>query len=628
MADDKPKVDLESFSTLFGDLSLRALEKMSDTISNQITPKSNPAATTSQTHNKPSIEEEHSQPSPDSQESAITPPVPAELDETKLVGQEVAKQGIKKIIDVSALNQERQRRGLKVKGVSFHAVFHGNPGTGKTTFARLYAQKIRQLGLLKTGHLVETSRDGLVAGYQGQTAKQTREVIEKALGGVLFIDEAYSLKQGKDDTYGQEAIDTLVKYLEDHRDNLIVILAGYTDEMRQFLATNPGLQSRIPNDIPFSDYTPSELFNIFQIFAQSAGYDSDSHAAEHIKERLAIARKGPNFGNARVVRNLFEEAVTQQATRLAEQDLKSLTETDLSTLRYPDVTADAKDRNLIPPTSDIGNSHLHNQELAALIGLEPIKTEIAKLQDFVNIAKLRTGDTKTLDLTLHMVFYGNPGTGKTTVARLMGAIFKDLGLLTSGHLVEVDRAGLVAEYAGQTATKTRKIIADALGGVLFIDEAYSLFRPGSNDTYGQEALDTLLKSMEDERSRLVVILAGYQGPMMRFLHGNPGLKSRFGRILAFPDYNLPELERIAELMLTKAGYRLAAGSSKALTNALEQAMADCAATGDYFANARCVRQILEDSYQRQASRLAASGNTANLDEGTLQSLEASDFGKL
>lgn len=244
-------------------------------------------------------------------------------------------------------------------------------------------------------------------------------------------------------------------------------------------------------------------------------------------------------------------------------------------------------------------------ELNELIGLEGIKREVSNLINMVTIHNLRKQNgLKTVDMSLHMVFSGNPGTGKTMIARLMSRIYKSLGVLTKGHLVEVDRSGLVAGYVGQTATKTSEVIQKAMGGVLFIDEAYALTSGKADNDFGQEAVDTILKAMEDNREDLVVIVAGYDGLMDEFIHSNPGLESRFNRYLHFDDYTIDEMMAILDLQLKKGQYQLNDGAKTAVRDYIVDANTGSIA----FGNARGVRNVFERLLIAQANRLAESAD--------------------
>lgn len=242
------------------------------------------------------------------------------------------------------------------------------------------------------------------------------------------------------------------------------------------------------------------------------------------------------------------------------------------------------------------------KELDELIGLDGIKKEVNNLINMVTVHKLRQQHgLKSIDMSLHMVFSGNPGTGKTTIARMMARIYRCLGVLSKGQLVEVDRSGLVAGYVGQTAGKTMKVIESALGGVLFIDEAYSLTSKSEND-FGAEAIDTLLKAMEDHREDLVVIVAGYDGLMDGFIHSNPGLESRFNRYLHFDDYNTDEMLKILELQLIKGQYFLEDDAQVAAREYIEASNTSSIS----FGNARGVRNIFEKLLVEQANRLSSA----------------------
>lgn len=237
-----------------------------------------------------------------------------------LVGLKQVKSQLKSLVGFLAVNTQRRESGLKIAPVSYHCVFTGNPGTGKTTVARILARIYKQLGILEKGQLVETDRSGLVAEYVGQTAVKTNKIIDKALGGVLFIDEAYTLAQGGDNDYGREAIATLLKRMEDDRDKLVVVLAGYTREIEHFIDSNPGLRSRFNRYVKFDDYSEDELYQIFMQQARKFDYRlaPDAEAALHELLAREIATRANDFGNARFVRNLFEKVIERQAVRLSQ----------------------------------------------------------------------------------------------------------------------------------------------------------------------------------------------------------------------------------------------------------------------------------------------------------------------
>lgn len=264
-----------------------------------------------------------------------------ELEE--LIGLVSVKQAVRQLADMTHIRNVRESRGMKVAPMSYHCVFTGNPGTGKTTVARIVAGVYKELGVLKKGHLIEVDRAGLIAEYVGQTAVKTNKVIDSALDGVLFIDEAYSLVAGGKEDFGGEAIATLLKRMEDDRDRLVVILAGYTDEMRQFIESNPGLQSRFTRYIEFPDYSVDELEAIFLAYAEKNQYFCTTGAQESLRTRLqeAVERRDRTFGNGRFVRNLFEHVIEHQAARLAgyadltEQVLEQITTEDVTSVFLP-----------------------------------------------------------------------------------------------------------------------------------------------------------------------------------------------------------------------------------------------------------------------------------------------------
>ena len=252
------------------------------------------------------------------------------------IGLEAVKKEVRNLINMVTVYQMREKNGLPTTDLSLHMVFSGNPGTGKTTIARLMARIYHSLGILSKGQLVEVDRSGLVAGYVGQTAIKTSKVIEKALGGVLFIDEAYALNGKGENDFGQEAIDTILKAMEDHRDDLVAIVAGYDGLMDQFIHSNPGLESRFNRFLHFDDYSPDELMEIFRMQCKKGCYTLEGQAAEMVRDFIVEENTDPvSFGNARGVRNIFEQILVHQANRLAgmeqvtKEDLMKITPTDV-----------------------------------------------------------------------------------------------------------------------------------------------------------------------------------------------------------------------------------------------------------------------------------------------------------
>jgi S1-C subfamily serine protease/AAA+ superfamily predicted ATPase len=572
-----------------------------------------------------------------------------ELDQ--MIGLSSVKEEVNKLLAGIEVERKRREQGLPVAKVGRHMVFTGPPGVGKTEIARALGEIYRSLRVLRKGHVVEVQRADLVAGYIGQTAMKTLDKCKEALDGILFIDEAYSLAgEGKD--FGHEAIATLTKFMEDNRDRIMVIAAGYPNEMRRFIATNPGMASRFNRTIEFPAYEPKELAAILRLMARRQHAELPDVLEQSLVPWIESQWRSEGWGNAREMRNLLDKACEAQSLRVAADptaDISRVEMVDFESVGVPlvrthvpppapppvptlptqapvvvqhalvpsspDQSAPRAGRRLkveatIPPERMLDQAL---DRLEEMVGLEPVKEEVNKLMSALEVERLRREQGLGIaPISRHMVFTGPPGVGKTEVARALGDIYRSLNVLRKGHLVETDRSGLVASYIGQTAPKTLDKCREALDGILFIDEAYALARPGDN--FGQEAIDTLLKFMEDNRDRIVVIVAGYPNEMQRFINSNPGLSSRFTKTIEFPPYAANELAAILRVMAKRQNFVLPDDLESSLGPWIKLGMRNKS-----WGQAREMRTLLERAREAQATRIAHDSS------GDVRQLAMADF---
>jgi SpoVK/Ycf46/Vps4 family AAA+-type ATPase len=551
----------------------------------------------------------------------------AELD--AMIGLGPVKEQVRSIAASIEAARRRAVAGFSTDKPMRHFVFLGPPGTGKTTVARVIGKIFYAFGLLDVPDVVEAQRSDLVGEYLGATAIKTNELIDSAMGRVLFIDEAYSLVNegdGQTDRFGIEAVQTLLKRAEDDRESLIIILAGYEKQTEAFLATNPGLASRFATRIRFPTYAPDELMALAETQLSGKGESLGPDARPVLRRMLddvGRRRITDELGNGRFVRTLLEKAGQARDVRVmgthrdpAAEDLITIGGADLEKA-FSELTSRLRGYENTPTLESA------LAELDELVGLEPVRQQVRAIAAQLRVAKLRDRQGLTSQPPArHFVFTGPPGTGKTTVARILGRIFAALGLLVRPEVIEAHRADLVGEHLGSTAIKTNKLVDSALGGVLFIDEAYSLHNEGytGGDPYGAEAVATLLKRAEDDRDRLVIVLAGYPADMDRFLRSNQGLASRFSTRVAFPSYTARDLSRIALLHADQAGDIFDAEAE----HVLDEIFTAVAAAGriDELGNGRFARSLFERACAWRDVRVVRLGETATAED--LTTLTADD----
>ena len=497
-----------------------------------------------------------------------------------LIGMNNIKQQLMELNNFLKLQKRLEEQGKEIPSFNLHMMFLGNPGTGKTTVARMVAKTLFDLGYIQENKCVEVEAKDLIAPYTGQTPLKTGRVISSALGGVLFVDEAYSLAQTQGNA-GAEVISTLIKAMEDNKEELVVIFAGYSKEMQEFIRANSGIQSRIGYTFEFADYTEDELFDIFKLKANKIGLKTNKTAETKLREIINFGRNRKNFGNGRYIDNILQKTLTKQATLdLDDKDILNLTEESIPTIE-----------EILTQASGERNPDCIEKLFDEIVGMENVKKEIIALGKYAQFRnKLsKIAENSLPDMRLHMLFNGDAGTGKTTMARKVTEMLYNIGCIRINKLVEVERKDLVGEHIGETAPKTEKVIESALGGVLFIDEAYSLTPKDSARDFGQEAISTLIKAMEDHKDELVVIFAGYTKEMKDFVNSNSGIASRIGYTFEFENYTDEELYKSFEIKCKKYSLKVNKSVREKIMEVLKYF-----SSVENFGNGRFVDKLLQE----------------------------------
>jgi hypothetical protein len=480
-----------------------------------------------------------------------------------LVGLDGVKGEVTALINLIKMSQLRQEMGLPVPPMSRHLVFAGPPGTGKTTVARLYGTVLAELGVLSKGHMVEVARADLVAQYIGATAIKTTEVVTKALGGVLFVDEAYTLTAqsgGSGPDFGQEAVDTLMKMMEDHRDELVVIVAGYSELMERFLASNPGMASRFTRTIEFPNYSVDELVTITTNLCRKHYYELTDDATAALHEYFELVPKSDTFGNGRVARKLFESMVNNQASRLAtappdrDSELSRFTAADLRTELAPLRAAAPASAAPAAATDPAGALQASTswRRVADLVGQRPAREALgATVLRLANVRQRKD----PIGAGANVAVAGVAGSGRAELVRLYAQCLAELDLVGVGHLVRASLDDdLRADWPGQAGPLVRTAFADAAGGVLMVDVDGSW--PGDPREYGVDVLEELAAAARRAAGDPVVALVGEPDRLAVVFERVPALGEVVGEHWALGGYAVEELADITVRLLRRRGHEV------------------------------------------------------------------------
>lgn len=545
--------------------------------------------------------------------------VMAEFD--KYVGVDEIKKTMTGIVD--SIKSFQTLHPDKTYELKDHYLFLGNPGTGKTTMARVFADALSAMGILSSGQLVEVAPKDLRGQYVGHTSPMVDAAFDKAMGGILFIDEAYNMWNGSDDQFGNEAVTVMLKNMEDRKGKLVVILAGYPREMDYFIENaNPGLASRFNETIDFRDYKGPELTEIARRMISSQGYSLDEQADKMIDkffEKMYVSRK-KDFGNARDVRNVVDKAIKAQNSRV-QKALKQggFDKSQEFVITMADLTGNEKQ----PKSVDEVIASMDD-----LIGMSDIKEEIRKLANvaMVNRIRMERGLGAAALQPVNIILTGNPGTGKTTIAKRLGEVLHAAGVLPTDKVIEREAKTILSSYVNASGQNMDKAVDEAMGGVLFIDEAYNLLpQRGSMNNTGNEALDALMTRMENDKGKFVVVIAGYKDRMEELIRrGNPGLMSRFNKNFHIEDYDAEALFEIFMMNVKKRKFNLTMEAREAVKRYIEDMVAN---KRQHFGNAREVVNLLNEVVEMQGNRIASDPSVIDADPDALTTIEEADIPK-
>lgn len=522
-----------------------------------------------------------------------------------MAGLESVKEAIISKSAAAEFARKRRAAGLPTAPINLHSCFLGGPGTGKTTVARLIGRIYKENGLLSSGHLVEESRQTLVGMYSNTEAETVAEAVAKAEGGILLIDDAHNLfVQDDNKDQGRMILEYLKAEISNKdKNDWMLILAGPEEEMTKLLNHNKSLQSHISNKFYFKDYNEEELMNIADLYCDEGKFILSEDARAQLREviRRDLSHKDETFGNGTYVKELMDRIVNinmaARVGRIQSDDAQMLQRIEACDI--PVIRQLGRSRNL--------------DSLKELIGLEPIKQSIESHIQYVRMLNRRTQMGLDSSLPpLHMIFTGNPGTGKTTVAELLGEIYASMGILSRGEVIYVERRNLMGAYIGHTERALNDLLKRAKGNILFIDEAYQLYKKDDDKDFGKIVIEGLLTTLSKGASDLIVILAGYSKEMEEMINMNTGIESRFPYRFHFDDYSVDELVSIAHHIANKQNYRF---SEDAISRLRDITKREIEKNKESFGNARFIKNLINNKILP-----AMAHRTAKLDNPTIDDL--------
>ncbi|HQI40778.1 MAG: hypothetical protein B6D44_13085 [Ignavibacteriales bacterium UTCHB2] len=536
-----------------------------------------------------------------------------------LVGLQNLKQSLKDFISYLEFVKERKAQGIETnENISANCIFLGNPGTGKTTVARILGRFFKAIGILENGHVVEVDRTSLIGEYIGETAQKTEKVINQALGGILFIDEAYSLKRDKSSQdFGQEAIDIIIKRIEDYKDKFFVIAAGYPEPMENFINSNPGLKSRFTHHFYFDDYNSNELAEIFRIFSEKEKYTLNEKAEKFLIEILdsLIDNTDGSFGNARFIRNLFSESKIELSKRYHSLDDEEKNFTNLNTILVNDIQSAWQNihnrNNSIVKSNEKLDRYVN--EINNLVALDNVKITFNKIISSIKVDKLKSERSiSSIHKIYNSIFIAEPGSGTSTVARLFAKSLFASNKLSKGQLVEIDSSTFYGLSKIDAYLGIDELFKQLKGNVVLVNDVTTSLQCDKN--FSDSLLQYFLKKLYLTGDDVVAILAGTKSEINFLVENFPVLESQFPNIFEFEPYTNRQLLEIALSICQKKNYQLDEGAWQQLLELIDEMRKE---QNRNFYNARSIKELLNRAISIQEDRILSMPNIMSGDLMTI-----------